>query len=96
MLQGRSGLQGQGSFEVMSLRSKLIRGHVFKVKTPSVACKAVIMLGGEDAGTGWLVWGLTALTYSLHAAREAISSRSGLFRGYIFIKVKVFKRLGFI
>ena len=23
----------------MSLRSKLIRGHVFKVRTPSVACK---------------------------------------------------------
>ena len=46
----------------MFSKSKLIRGHVFKVRTPSVACKAVRMLGGEGAGTGCAGWGLTALT----------------------------------
>ena len=81
MLQGRSGLQGQGSLEVMSLRSEFIRGqgslevmslrseliggHVFKVRTHNVACKATRMLGGEDAGTGCAGWGLTALTHDL-------------------------------
>ena len=65
MLQGTSGLQGQGSLEVMSLSSELIRGHVFKVRTSSVACKAARMLGGEDAGTGCAGCGLTALTQDL-------------------------------
>ena len=65
MLQGRSGLQGQGILEVMSLRSELIRGLVFKVRTPSEVCKAVRMLGGEDAGAGCAGWGLTALTQDL-------------------------------
>ena len=58
-------IRGQGSLEVMSLRSELIRGHVFKVGTSSVARKAVLMLGGEDAGTGCAGWGLTALTQDL-------------------------------
>ena len=49
----------------MFSRSKLVRGHVFKVRTPSVACKAVRMLGGEDAGTGCAGWGLAALTQDL-------------------------------
>ena len=65
MLQGRSCLQGQGSLEVMSLSSELIRGQDFKVMTPSVVCKAVLMLGGEDAGAGCAVWGLTALPRDL-------------------------------
>ena len=43
----------------------MIRGHVFKVRTPSVACKAVLMLGGEDAGTGCAGLGLAALTQDL-------------------------------
>ena len=81
MLQGRSGPQGQGSLEVMSLRSEFIRGQgslevmslrseliggpVFKVRTPIATCKAVLVLGGEDAGTGCAGWGLTALTQDL-------------------------------
>ena len=82
----------------MFSRSKLIRGHVFKVRTPSVACKAVHMLGREVAGTGCAGWGLTALTQdlvstlstqcSLHTTREAMFSRSLLFGGHVF-KVKV-------
>ena len=63
LIRGR--LPGQGRLEVMSSRSKLIRGHVFKVRTPSVACKAVLMLGGEDAGTGCAGLGLAALTQDL-------------------------------
>ena len=49
----------------MSSRSglvvRVIRGNGFKVFAdqlsclPIVACKAVLMLGGEEAGTGWLV-----------------------------------------
>ena len=54
------GLQGQGYMEVMFSKSKLTRGPVFKVRTPSATCKAVLMLGGEDAGTGCAGRGLTA------------------------------------
>ena len=59
----------------------MIRGHVFKVRTPSVACKAVLMLGGEDAGTGCAGLGLAALT-------QVKSSRSGSTGGHVF-KVKI-------
>ena len=81
MLQGRPCFQGHCYLEVISSRSKLIRGHVlkvrvysrsgliggyvFKVRTLSVACTAVRILGGEDAGTGCAGWGLTALTQDL-------------------------------
>ena len=51
--------------EITNFNRKLIRGHVFKVRTPSVACKAVLIIGGEDAGTGCAGLGLTALTQAL-------------------------------
>ena len=42
-----------------------MRDHVFNVRISSVVCKAVLMLGGEDAGAGCAGWGLTALTQDL-------------------------------
>ena len=38
----------------MSLRSKLIRGHVFKVRTLSVACK--LSHAGRGGCRSWLCW----------------------------------------
>ena len=58
---------------------------------PVVACKAALMLGGYDAGTGCAGWGFAALnqalvppspTNGLHATKEAMSSRS--FADHIF------------
>ena len=72
--------------------SRFIRGTVFKVSVDwltclsRAACKAALMLGGEEARAGWLVGDTTALTQSLVstlspssllAAKEAMFSRSG-------------------
>ena len=76
--------------EITNFNRTLIRGHVFKARTHSVACKAVHMLGGEDAGTGCAGWDLTALTQDLVSTLSTqwptylVFTRSSLFGGHGF------------
>ena len=74
----------------MSFRSKLIRGHVFKVRTSSVVCKAVLILGEEEAGTGCAGQGLAALIQDLVSTLP--TQRPARCKGGQVFKVKVVLR----
>ena len=79
----KSCFKGQGCLLIRPSRSGLIDIQVFKVRTLNVACKAVLMLVGEDAGTGCADLGLAAPdsgpgVHPLHPVGCMLQGRSGL------------------